>query len=239
MGVSKPSRTTATVGWMRAHLSWLKKQDNRYNWLSVLSHILGENILVYEPVGGSQAVCPYSAITNYSMFFDTVESEVISLVYHQSGSPYLSRSKGPDDGLPHGIYNHFGQLTIGEQHFEEVKTGILKVAHACGAEAEKTSLILHTKTETSGGTGAVGSGISSETRDGGTGGKGLNAGKSEPAVPLSVDQNNQAQCRARVGGGQGKRVQIFDRAVRNKSKRSEVVCAVTTIRFPLRKPNKK
>ena len=116
LGVTKPSRTTATVGWMRA-LSWLNRQDNmwlRYNWLSVLSHILGKNILVYEPVGGSQAVCPYSAITNNSIFFDTVESEFISLVCHQSGSPCLSRSKGPDDGLPHGIYNHFGQLTIDE-----------------------------------------------------------------------------------------------------------------------------
>ena len=88
----------------------------------------GENILVYVPVGGSQAVCPYSAITNNSMFFDTVESEFISLVYHQSGSPYLSLSKGSDDGSPHGIYNHFGQLTIDEllligSHDSLVNTG--------------------------------------------------------------------------------------------------------------------
>ena len=122
-----PSRTTATVGWMRAHLSWLKAQDNmwlRYNWFSVLSHILGKNILVYEPVGISQAVCPYSISTNNSIFFDTVESEFISLMYHQSGSPFLSRSKGPDDGLRHGTYNHFGQLMIDDQHFEKVKREI-------------------------------------------------------------------------------------------------------------------
>ena len=173
---------------------------------------------MYEPVGGSQAVCPYSAITNNSMFFDTVRSEFTSLVYHQSGSPYLSRSKGPDDGLPHGIYNHFAQLTIDEQHFEEVKAEILEVAHACGAGAEKTSLILHTKTETSGGTGAVGSEISSETRDGGTGGKGLNAGKSGPAVPLSVSQNSQAQCRARVGRARKKGPNTRPRCTKQEQK---------------------
>ena len=227
LGVIKPSRTTATVGWMRAHLSWLNKQDNmwlRYNWLSVLSHILGKNILVCEPIGGSQAGCPYSAITNNSMFFDTVESEFISLVYHQSGSPYLSCSEGPDDGLPHGIYNHFGQLTIDEQHFEEVKAEILEVAHACGAGAEKTSLILHTKTETSGETGAVGSGFSTETRDDGTGGKGLNAGKYGPAVPLSVGQNNQAQCRAHVGRARKKGPDIRPRCTKQEQKVGSDLC---------------
>ena len=241
LGVITPSRTTATVGWMRAHLSWLKEEDNmwlRYNWFSVLSHILGKNILVYEPVGGSQAVCPYSAITNNSMFFDTVESEFISLMYHQSGSPYLSRSKGPDDGLPHAIYNHFGQLTIDEQHFEKVKAEILEAAHACGTGAEKTSLILHTKTETSGGTGAVGSGISSETRDGGTGGKGLNAGKSGSAVTLSVGQNNQAQCRARVGRARKKGPDIRPRCTKQEQKVGSGLCGYHK-NVPTKKPKNK
>jgi hypothetical protein len=208
LGVIKPSRATATVGWMRAHLSWLKKQDNmwlRYNWFSVLSHILGKNILVYEPVGRSLAVCPYSANINNSLFFDTVESEFISLMYHQSGSPYLSRSKDRDDGLPHGIYNHFGQLTIDEKHFEEVKAEIVEVAHACGAGGEKQSLILH-------------------TGNGGTGGKGLNAGKTVPAVPLSVGQNNQSQCRARVGRARKKGPDIRPRCTKQEQKFGSGFC---------------
>ena len=199
--IYEPSRTTATVGWMRVHLSWLKAQDNmwlRYNWFSVLSHILGKNILVYEPVGISQAVCPYSISTNNSIFFDTVESEFISLMYHHSGSPFLSRSKGPDDGLRHGTYNHFGQLMIDDQHFEKVKREILEAAYACGYGRETISLVLQTQDETSDDMGAAGSEIGSGTGNGGTGNEGVNTGKAGPTRPPD-GQNKRAQCRARVG----------------------------------------
>ena len=85
--IDEPSRTTATVGWMRAHLSWLKAQDNiwlRYNWFSVRSHILGKNILMYEPAGISQAVCPYSISTKTSMFFDTYRRKQVHLPHVSS-----------------------------------------------------------------------------------------------------------------------------------------------------------
>ena len=122
-------------------------------------------------------------LTHNSMFFDNVESEFISLVYHQSGSPFLSRSKGPDDSLRHGIYNHFGQLMIDDQHFKKVKRDILEAAYACGYGGEKTSLVPQTQTETSGNMGAVGSEIGSGTGNRGTDNEGVNTGKAGPAPP--------------------------------------------------------
>ena len=132
------------------------------------------------------------------MFFDTVESEFISLMYHQSGSPFLSRSKGPDDSLRHGIYNYFGKLMIDDQHFEKVKRDILEAAYACGYGGEKTSLVPQTQTETSVNMGAVGSEIGSGTGNGGTNNECVNTGKAGPALPPD-GQNKRAQCCARVG----------------------------------------
>ena len=117
------------------------------------------------------------SLTHNSMSFDTEESEFISLVNHQSGSPFLLLSKGPDDGLRHGIYNHFGQLMTDGQHFEKVKRYILEAAYACGNM------------------GAVGG---SGTGNGGTDNEGVNTGKAGPAPPPD-GQNKRAQCRARVG----------------------------------------
>ena len=123
------------------------------------------------------------SLTHNSISFDTVKSEFISLMYHQSGSPLLLLSKGPDDGLRHNIYNHFGPLMTDNQHFEKVKRYILEAAYACGNRGEKTPLVLQTQTETSGNMGAVGNEIGSGTGNRGTENEDVNTGKAGPAPP--------------------------------------------------------
>ena len=71
------------------------------------------------------------------LYFDQIESGVISLLYHRSGQKFL----GSHDG---DAYNHFGLLYFDEQHLNAVKSDISNAANTLGIPKGRVVFTLQT-----------------------------------------------------------------------------------------------
>ena len=223
LGVTtNPSRGAITVGWMRSHLAWMAKQDGlwlRHPWFSILSVNLRKNIIVYEPVGGkTKAVSPYNSIANNSLFFDSVDSEFVALIYHRSGHPFQRRGECVD-GFSHNSYNHYGLLTVGKHHFAAVRDEIVAAAHATGVGGQQVSIALPTSSETIGDADR-----DDEVTGSGAGGEGSGAGEGGPCELSKDGQEDPAQCRARVGRAKKKGPDTRPRCTKLEQKVGSGLC---------------
>lgn len=183
------------MGWMRAHLSWLAKQEGlllRCPWFFILSWTIRKHIIIYEPAENMdvEAITPYRSGRFGGLYFDQIGSEVISLLYHRSGHIFLGIPEGEAHDSSNPVYNHFGLLSFDGQHLNAVKSEISKAANDLEISKERVVFTLQT-CDSDGLAGEYDHGFSDQSSGVG------NRGSAPPGDMLQ----GRRPCRALVGRG--------------------------------------